>query len=167
MEHPGDVFYAVGVRAFIGFPVYTIDGEKNKDDPRQDIFLNDKEKRELAIIPGAHPPIWYHTLVVEAGEKKAGYKLERHREFVIMHSDRLLEEFIIAYKRVFPNRGAAPASSVSISSGADMPPLVKMVEEFKKQLGCEGNMTEVVSSACQMLGVDPKAGGVKEQAIMC
>jgi len=97
-EHPGKVFYCFVVRAMLGFPVYTKDGETNCSNGDERIWATDF-KRELAAIPGVSPPIPYHSLVVEAKEDPS-YKLKRHREFITFSGDRILLEYLVAYKRV-------------------------------------------------------------------
>ena len=50
--------------------------------------------RELAAIPNMTPPMWYHSLVAELGRS-----LQRYREFVIFHNERVLPQYLIAYQR--------------------------------------------------------------------
>eukprot|EP00927_Polykrikos_kofoidii_P084012 TRINITY_DN8746_c0_g1_i2.p1 TRINITY_DN8746_c0_g1~~TRINITY_DN8746_c0_g1_i2.p1 ORF type:complete len:404 (-),score=56.99 TRINITY_DN8746_c0_g1_i2:744-1955(-) len=98
LQHPGAVFYAFVCRATIGIPIYTKDGEHNMHPPGNKLFLNE-DKRELSVVPGSDPPVMYHTLIAEAGPSREGFRLQRHREFVIFESNRVLEEYLVAYKR--------------------------------------------------------------------
>lgn len=61
---------------------------------------------------------------------------------------------------------AAATDSASADSAAETP-LVEMVERFKKELGLEGGISEVVSAACKMLDVQTSNLGLKQQAEKC
>lgn len=94
-RHPGeDLFYMFVVRAVGGIPTLTKDGEKDMDRPLQNVFAS-AEKRDLSEVPGVTPPMRFHSLVVELGDK-----IKRFREFVHFDSSRLIVEHLVAYKRV-------------------------------------------------------------------
>jgi len=95
LAHPGQVCYCFGVRVLLGLPLYTKDGKFNSHIPGESIWA--VEEQELAAIPGTVPPIHYTSLIAEAGP---GCKLQRHREFVVFHSDCTILEYLIAYRRV-------------------------------------------------------------------
>lgn len=98
LDHPGRVFYAVACRVVVAFPVFSKDGEANMSRPYNQMFAT-MDKRELATIPGSNPPIHYHTAIIESGPADQGFKLTRHREFVVYHSDHIFGEYVIAYTR--------------------------------------------------------------------
>lgn len=93
--HEGNLLYCFVSKAILGVPICTTDGLTNMREPFQDIFMS-SDKRELALIPKANPPIHYHALIAEAGK---GHKVLRHREFVAFEGDRLLLEYLLAFKR--------------------------------------------------------------------
>lgn len=96
IKHPGgEIFYCFVVRALMGCPVHTEDGEVDIENG-EDIWWSD-ECRQLSHVPGVVPPLHYHALVAETGEGHA-----RHREFV--HFDGTgccLIQYVIAYRRVY------------------------------------------------------------------
>lgn len=93
--HSGQLLYCFVARAVLGFPIYTKDGETNVSAPFQPIYVT-ADKRELTTIPNSTPPMHYHSLIAEAGK---GNKVERHREFIVFDGDRLLLEYLVAYRR--------------------------------------------------------------------
>ena len=48
----------------------------------------------LAAVPGVTPAIFYHSLIAETGRD-----IQRYREFIVFHGDRVLPMFLIAYQR--------------------------------------------------------------------
>eukprot|EP00931_Biecheleriopsis_adriatica_P114302 TRINITY_DN8989_c0_g1_i3.p1 TRINITY_DN8989_c0_g1~~TRINITY_DN8989_c0_g1_i3.p1 ORF type:complete len:579 (+),score=99.79 TRINITY_DN8989_c0_g1_i3:24-1739(+) len=98
LEHPGPVCYMLVCRVTIGIPVYTKDGKTDMHPPHKEVF-HDDSKRELAAIEGSDPPIPYHTLIAEAGPKHDGFYLQRHREYVVFSANRVMEEYLVAFKR--------------------------------------------------------------------
>lgn len=95
VDHPGDVYYVVMVRAVMGYFVRTLSGEAiAKDmDFHSDVFAT-SDRRELATIPSVVPPVHYHSMVVELGAA-----VKRYREFVQFHEARLYPEYLLAYQR--------------------------------------------------------------------
>eukprot|EP00913_Durusdinium_trenchii_P032687 g30596.t1 len=73
-----------------GWFVQTRDGENSLDEGRS--IWSTPEKRELSAIPGHDAP--HHSLQVEVGGK-----VQRHREYVLTHSDRIYPEYLLAYSR--------------------------------------------------------------------
>eukprot|EP00930_Biecheleria_cincta_P003751 TRINITY_DN104672_c0_g1_i1.p1 TRINITY_DN104672_c0_g1~~TRINITY_DN104672_c0_g1_i1.p1 ORF type:complete len:478 (+),score=60.36 TRINITY_DN104672_c0_g1_i1:49-1482(+) len=92
------VCFVLVCRLAVGLPVYTKDGNKNMHPPFQSLFTS-ADKRELSVIPGSSPAIHFHTLVAQAGPADQGFKVARHREFVVFHAQRLLPEFLVAVQR--------------------------------------------------------------------
>lgn len=97
IAHPGKVFYCFACRAALGYSVHTKDGEKSADGSLK-LFVSD-DKRELSQIPNVSPPISYHSLVAGVGSRSDGYKVARHREFIIFHASQILPTYLIAYER--------------------------------------------------------------------
>eukprot|EP00928_Gymnodinium_smaydae_P073595 TRINITY_DN56785_c0_g1_i1.p1 TRINITY_DN56785_c0_g1~~TRINITY_DN56785_c0_g1_i1.p1 ORF type:complete len:677 (+),score=82.82 TRINITY_DN56785_c0_g1_i1:46-2031(+) len=96
--HPGRVFYALVCRVLLGAPVLTKNGRTCLHAPA-DAVHRSADKRELALVPGSHPKTSYHSLVLVPGPASEGHILQRHREFVAFSSNRVLEEYVIAYQR--------------------------------------------------------------------
>lgn len=94
-SHSGNLFYCFIVKAVLGVPMSTKDGETNMAAPFQPIFAT-TDQRELALIPDLSLPMHHHSLVAEAGR---GHKVERHREFVVFEGDRLKLEYLVAFQR--------------------------------------------------------------------
>jgi len=88
-----DILYCFAVRAAVGLPIFTLDGEHNVSPPHQVVYAT-AERRELIAIPGSIPPTPYHALVVEVGDC-----VKRHREFVFFDGGRLYLEYLIAFVR--------------------------------------------------------------------
>eukprot|EP00931_Biecheleriopsis_adriatica_P030470 TRINITY_DN17970_c0_g1_i1.p1 TRINITY_DN17970_c0_g1~~TRINITY_DN17970_c0_g1_i1.p1 ORF type:complete len:606 (+),score=91.07 TRINITY_DN17970_c0_g1_i1:51-1868(+) len=97
-SHPGRCFYALVCRVTLGLPVFTKNGKTDLHNPLETIFRA-SDRRELALVPGTEPAISYHSLIAEPGSPDDGYILQRHREFVVFNCNRILEQYIIAYKR--------------------------------------------------------------------
>lgn len=95
--HPGRVYYAFVCRSALGCPVFTKDGTTNSLDGTP-VFSSD-DQRELRGIPGINPPIHYHSLVVQSGPASQGYRVARHREFVIFRALAVVPELLVAYRR--------------------------------------------------------------------
>lgn len=95
VDHPGDVCYVVLVRSIMGYFVRTLSGEASVQDMDfgADVFGN-PARTELATIPGAVPPVHYHSMAVELGTA-----VKRYREFVQFHEARLYPEYLLAYRR--------------------------------------------------------------------
>ena len=64
---------------------------------------------------------------------------------------------------------AQVAAPTPTGAGAEAPPLLTMVEIFKRQLGLDPklNMQDVVDEACVQLGVDATQGNLVEKARKC
>jgi len=93
IPHPGEVFYCFAVRVTVGAALHTQDGEHDMN--RGASIWGSGDKHILTAAPGTSPPVHYHTLVVETGEK-----VLRHREFVIFDADRTSLEYLIAFRRM-------------------------------------------------------------------
>lgn len=93
---PG-VYYCFVVRALMGCPVITDNGEEDID-TGADIWWSD-ECRQLSHIPGVVPPLHYNSLVVELGDYPTSHV--RHREFVHFDGNACTQiQYVIAYRRV-------------------------------------------------------------------
>mmetsp|Transcript_3889 Transcript_3889/g.7991 ORF Transcript_3889/g.7991 Transcript_3889/m.7991 type:complete len:256 (+) Transcript_3889:28-795(+) len=85
VEHPENVFYLFLCRAVLGFVVpYT---------SSPSVFQS-AERKELIPIPGTSPRVHHHSLVVHPGST-----VQRYREIVITHGERVYPEYLIAFKR--------------------------------------------------------------------
>lgn len=62
--------------------------------------------------------------------------------------------------------GTVMGTAVGAAS-ASAPPLVEMVNALKRELGIEGNVSEVVARACRELGVSTEGKNLTEQATEC
>jgi len=122
IEHPGCVCYAIVCRVALGFPVYTKNGRHALGKAGMSLYSS-SEKRELAAIPGSHPPIAYHSLVVQAGPKSEGFAVTRHREFLIFNSNHIVEEYIVAYQRTLDGNPVAFQHNLSSTSLGTPPPM--------------------------------------------
>lgn len=92
--HPGeDLFYALVVRATLGWVARTDNGATRLDSPASSLYHSD-DKRELATIPGSSPPAKYNSLVAERGKI-----VKRFREFAVFSNAQCYVEYVIAYKR--------------------------------------------------------------------
>merc|ERR1712194_32056 len=87
-----NVFYCFICRALLGYPIHTKDGSTSCDTTAGDVFA-DRTLRELAYIPNSN--VHHHTLIAEAVPELE----KRFRDFVFFHSERIVPEYIIAYKR--------------------------------------------------------------------
>ena len=76
---------------------------------------------------------------------------------------------VVAEVEVAPPMGQPVAGTSYPQVPADAPPLLTMVELFKRQLGLDMklNMQEVVEQACVHLGVDATQGNLVEKAQKC
>jgi hypothetical protein len=91
-RHPNQpVFYLLLCRVSLGCFVTTVDGLK--DSAGNSVFASD-QKRELATVPGASPPVHYHSLVAELGGS-----IQRYREFISFRSEYTYPEYLLAYRR--------------------------------------------------------------------
>jgi len=59
----------------------------------KNLFAEASGQRELAAIEGSTLP--YHSLLVETGGA-----VQRYREIVLFHGERIYPEFLVAYQRV-------------------------------------------------------------------
>lgn len=91
-HHPGNVHYIFICRAVLGAVVHTTDGETNFHTGGR-IWAAGANKRELVAVAGS--PVPHHALLVETGAA-----VRRYREIVIFHGERILPEFLVAYRRV-------------------------------------------------------------------
>lgn len=92
--HPGeDLFYAMVVRATLGWVARTEDGATCLDSPGSSLYHSD-ERRELATIPDSNPPTKYNSLVAEKGGI-----VKRFREFAVFSNTQCYVEYVIAHKR--------------------------------------------------------------------
>eukprot|EP00746_Dinoflagellata_sp_MGD_P126462 gnl/MRDRNA2_/MRDRNA2_61301_c0_seq2.p1 gnl/MRDRNA2_/MRDRNA2_61301_c0~~gnl/MRDRNA2_/MRDRNA2_61301_c0_seq2.p1 ORF type:complete len:608 (-),score=87.92 gnl/MRDRNA2_/MRDRNA2_61301_c0_seq2:289-2112(-) len=152
-----NLFYAIVVRVALGHPVFTKDGETNKDPPYNNIFAN-QEKRELALIPSSSEmPIHYHALIAEAGPASEGYKCARHREFVVFDSSRIIEEYVVGYLRdMAPPPIPGTIQTVADDSGLD--------DALRAECGNVNNTTNAKMAVppVKMFPVEgiPKAAGI-------
>jgi len=90
-HHPGDVYYIFLCRAVLGTIAHTRDGSTEMSTGAS-LWAN-PERRELAKIPNSQVP--YHSLLVQTGAA-----VQRYREIVAYHGERIFPEFLIAYRRV-------------------------------------------------------------------
>eukprot|EP00435_Cladocopium_sp_Y103_P025373 s2946_g6.t1 len=91
-EPPRNVCYMFLCRAVLGRFVQTKDGEKSLQDGKS--IWSTPDKREFNTIPRFDSP--YHSLQVETG-----FQVQRHREYILTHSERIYPEYLIAYKRQY------------------------------------------------------------------
>jgi len=91
-QHPGNVYYMLVCRAALGHAAVTLDGQRKRDGDGE--LWATADRRELGDIPGVDPPVAHHSLVVETGKA-----VKRYREIVVFHSDRLVSDYLIAYRR--------------------------------------------------------------------
>jgi hypothetical protein len=92
--HPQRVYYVFVCRVVAGRFCRTSDGETQMDAPSRSTLWS-SSKRELAAIPGTLPPEPFHALIAEVGGR-----INRHREIVSFHGDRIYPEYLLAYQRV-------------------------------------------------------------------
>jgi len=100
LRHPNDgLHYIIVCRVVMGYYVRSNDGTIALDTvgtaALDTVHANPLDKRELNTIPGVTPPLHYHALLVELGER-----ILRYREIVQFHASRIYPEYVIAYKRV-------------------------------------------------------------------
>lgn len=58
------------------------------------VFASSTNTRELATVGGVTPPIHYHALLAETGQRIA-----RFREFILFHGEFVYPEYLLAYQR--------------------------------------------------------------------
>jgi len=92
VTHPGKVFYVFFCRVLLGHPIITQDGRTRMSSGAGSIWASDQ--RELASIPGALPVVNHHSLLAETGGR-----IQRFREFIVFHGDRVYPEWLVAYHR--------------------------------------------------------------------
>lgn len=92
-EHPGFVYYIIVCRVCLGFPVRTQDGIVSMDDGSV-VFPKHGHQRELSSVAHVTPPVTYHSLIAETGEK-----VKRFREFILPHGEFIYPEYLLAYHR--------------------------------------------------------------------
>lgn len=91
VRHPGQVFYVFLCRVMLGHFCVTKDGTTTESGAN----LWSSAQRELAYIPGTVPPEPFHALLAETGGR-----IQRYREFITFHGDRIYPEYLVAYQRV-------------------------------------------------------------------
>lgn len=90
VRHPGKVFYVFLCRLAFGHFCTTQDART--DQAGQSIWSS--AQRELAYIPNVSPPEPFHGLLGETGAA-----IQRYREFITFHGDRIYPEYLLAYHR--------------------------------------------------------------------
>jgi hypothetical protein len=98
VRHPGRLHYLLVCRVSLGHSVRTKDGETSMDGGGGSIFAT-VDKRELAAVPRASPPVHFHSLVAETG----GPRIARFREFIVFHGSYIYPEYLVAYQRMGGN----------------------------------------------------------------
>lgn len=91
VRHPGNVFYIFLCRVTMGHFCSTQDGNTIIGSGAN---IWSSAQRELSYIPGTSPPEPFHGLVAEVGGR-----IQRYREFITFHGDRIYPEYLIAYQR--------------------------------------------------------------------
>eukprot|EP00928_Gymnodinium_smaydae_P071327 TRINITY_DN5494_c0_g1_i1.p1 TRINITY_DN5494_c0_g1~~TRINITY_DN5494_c0_g1_i1.p1 ORF type:complete len:699 (-),score=67.15 TRINITY_DN5494_c0_g1_i1:383-2479(-) len=92
MRHEGALYYVFFCRVVMGYYVRTSDGSKDMDNTDKSIWSSGN--RELSVIQGSSPPVIHHSLIAETG-----VRIQRFREFILFHGDRIYPEYLVAYKR--------------------------------------------------------------------
>ena len=98
VRHPGRLHYLLVCRVSLGHSVRTQDGQTSMDGGGGSIFATG-DKRELAAVPRASPPVHFHSLVAETG----GPHIARFREFIVFHGSYIYPEYLVAYQRMGGN----------------------------------------------------------------
>eukprot|EP00927_Polykrikos_kofoidii_P054275 TRINITY_DN48712_c0_g1_i1.p1 TRINITY_DN48712_c0_g1~~TRINITY_DN48712_c0_g1_i1.p1 ORF type:complete len:654 (+),score=73.63 TRINITY_DN48712_c0_g1_i1:158-1963(+) len=96
-EHPGNIYYLLLCRAVLGHAAVTLDGT-SKADGRGALWASG-DRRELGNIPGVDPPVAHHSLIAETGKA-----IMRYREVVVFHSERVISDYLIAYRRTLATK---------------------------------------------------------------
>jgi hypothetical protein len=96
VRHPGRLHYLLVCRVSLGHSVRTQDGQTSMDGGGSIFATGDK--RELAVVPRASPPVHFHSLVAEIGPCIA-----RFREFIVFHGSYIYPEYLVAYQRMGGN----------------------------------------------------------------
>jgi len=91
IPHPGECYYFFICRVVLGHAIHTKDG--HVDESGRNIWSINH--RELSIIRGSSPPVIHHSLVAETGAV-----IQRFREIISFHGDRIFPEYLVAYHRV-------------------------------------------------------------------
>lgn len=91
VRHPGKVYYVFLCRVAFGHYVTTKDA-RTIDGSGANLWSS--AQRELAYIPGVSPPEPFHGLLAETGGA-----IQRYREFITFHGDRIYPEYLLAYHR--------------------------------------------------------------------
>mmetsp|Transcript_41841 Transcript_41841/g.110297 ORF Transcript_41841/g.110297 Transcript_41841/m.110297 type:complete len:504 (-) Transcript_41841:291-1802(-) len=96
-RHPGKVFYCLVCRVALGHFARTKEGAPfaRSCDGNGPVFASATNTRELAAVGGVTPPIHFHSLVAETGQK-----ISRFREFIVFHSEYVYPEFLLSFHRV-------------------------------------------------------------------
>lgn len=106
-QRPRNVYYAFVCRVVLGYTAISQNGDELMDGGAA-VYAPAKynaKKRELAHVEGVDPKIRYHSLVVETtsasqlAQGVQGHRVERYREFVLTHADRIYVEYVIAFRR--------------------------------------------------------------------
>eukprot|EP00929_Paragymnodinium_shiwhaense_P062380 TRINITY_DN31148_c0_g1_i9.p1 TRINITY_DN31148_c0_g1~~TRINITY_DN31148_c0_g1_i9.p1 ORF type:complete len:603 (+),score=61.55 TRINITY_DN31148_c0_g1_i9:132-1940(+) len=94
------VCYVLICRAVLGTSIHSKDG-KTCQQTGKPLWIDHSDRPELCSVPHATPPHPYHSLVMEADPsgRKGGYMLDRYREMVIYHGERVYPQFLVAYER--------------------------------------------------------------------
>merc|ERR1739845_31981 len=114
--HPGGkLFYAIVCRVALGIAACTKDGETILPSPSQmdqhsahtalaeaAPLYTSADRKEFALINGTSPGVHYRSSVA----------LSRRREFMVFNSNRVLEEYIIAFRRLLDPTQPVPKLSV-------------------------------------------------------
>jgi hypothetical protein len=93
-RHPQQVYYCLVARVILGRPIrtkdgeYQLDGDGNRSD--QELFTDDRRSKLSPFTDGTTPS----SLIAERGELRSSF-----REFVVMNSDQIFVEYVIAYQR--------------------------------------------------------------------
>jgi hypothetical protein len=90
VRHPGKVYYVFLCR--VAFGNYCTTRDARTDDTGASIWSSNQ--RELAYIPGVAPKEPFHGLLGEVGGA-----IQRYREFITFHGDRIYPEYLLAYHR--------------------------------------------------------------------
>ena len=116
-DHPGDVRYVIVCRVLMGcytrtqkllHPFEKMDHE-DMGRAGESVWFDGgpgssrpPSRRQLKAVPGGYPGarIHYHSLVAEKLPRDQGGVIERHREFLQFHHERVYPAYLLAYRRI-------------------------------------------------------------------
>ena len=107
-RHPGRIFYIFLCRASLGLVARSRDGQKTLDG--HSVWAQTKQRarqREFEFAANVWPKLRYHSQVIEktppeemATAPAGSTVVERYREFMTTHSERIYPEYLLAVRRV-------------------------------------------------------------------